>query len=137
MRGLQGGHSGLQIHQGLGNAVLLLARTLRGLLAAVPGLRVASLTAGDKRNAIPREGSALLLVGYGLHAAVDGEWQSNALNLFVHCKPLLCEVMHDTLAVSLIIMLCMYPSPLSHNLQHAAMTMPLNVVRACVTHMVI
>lgn len=46
---LSGGHSGLNIHEGRGNAVQLMARTVRSVLAAVPGSRLVSLAGGDKR----------------------------------------------------------------------------------------
>lgn len=51
--GLAGGHSGIQIHEQLGNAIKLLAQCL----AAVPGLQLAAVDAGVAHNVIPREGS--------------------------------------------------------------------------------
>lgn len=54
--GLRGGHSGGDIHENRGNANKLLVRTL--LVAKVPGLRLAAITGGSKRNAIPREAHA-------------------------------------------------------------------------------
>ena len=42
-----GGHSGLQIHQGLGNAVQLLAGALAAVMAAAPGTRLVELRAGE------------------------------------------------------------------------------------------
>ena len=57
--GLMGGHSGLNISEDRGNAVLLAAHILQAVIKA----RLVSLTAGDKRNAIAREASAVLLVG--------------------------------------------------------------------------
>lgn len=60
--GLLGGHSGLNIHEDRGNAVQLLARTLLALGSSAPGLRVASVRGGDKRNAIAREAQALVMV---------------------------------------------------------------------------
>ena len=55
--GLKGGHSGLEIHRGLGNALRLLAQVLR---RAVPGpeLRLAGLACANPRNAVPREAAA-------------------------------------------------------------------------------
>jgi dipeptidase D len=58
VRGLRGGHSGLEIHVGRGNAIKLLARTL----AALEPLRLCSIQGGNKRNAIPREAQALIAV---------------------------------------------------------------------------
>lgn len=60
--GLAGGHSGLAIHHGLGNAVQLLAGATVAVLAAAPGARLVDLRGGDKRNAIPREAAAELLL---------------------------------------------------------------------------
>lgn len=51
LQGLSGGHSGIQIHQQLGNAVKLLVEYLR----EVPGLRLAAVDAGIAHNVIPGE----------------------------------------------------------------------------------
>jgi dipeptidase D len=59
--GLKGGHSGTNIHEGRGNAIRILARTLYALQAGTQ-IGVASLKGGDKRNAIPREASSILAV---------------------------------------------------------------------------
>ena len=58
--GLKGGHSGLEIDKGRGNAIKLLNRALLALDAY--GARLASAQGGDKRNAIPREAEALLWI---------------------------------------------------------------------------
>ncbi len=57
--GLRGGHSGLDINQGRGNAIKLLTRML---LEAGDGSRfdLVSIEGGNKRNAIPREAWAVL-----------------------------------------------------------------------------
>ena len=57
--GLKGGHSGVNIHEGYGNAIKLLNRFL---FAALPqcGFHLAELQGGNKRNAIPREAEALI-----------------------------------------------------------------------------
>lgn len=56
--GLKGGHSGLEIHQGRGNAIKILNRALLALDAL--GGRLASFDGGNKRNAIPREAEAIV-----------------------------------------------------------------------------
>ncbi|NNL94252.1 MAG: aminoacyl-histidine dipeptidase [Xanthomonadales bacterium] len=62
VKGLTGGHSGMDIHRGRGNANKLINRLL--LTASEQcGLRVASIDAGGLRNAIPREASATVVVG--------------------------------------------------------------------------
>jgi dipeptidase D len=58
--GLRGGHSGLEIDKGRGNAVRILARALQSLDAI--GARIARIDGGNKRNAIPRDASAVVFV---------------------------------------------------------------------------
>eukprot|EP00419_Tripos_fusus_P075645 CAMPEP_0172897818 /NCGR_PEP_ID=MMETSP1075-20121228/158380_1 /TAXON_ID=2916 /ORGANISM="Ceratium fusus, Strain PA161109" /LENGTH=515 /DNA_ID=CAMNT_0013753491 /DNA_START=17 /DNA_END=1564 /DNA_ORIENTATION=- len=60
LRGLRGGHSGADIHEQRGNALLLLARAIDELQQALPRVRLLQLEGGDKGNAIPRESSAIL-----------------------------------------------------------------------------
>jgi len=55
-----GGHSGLNISEDRGNAVALAALVLQAVVKAQPDVRIISLTAGDKRNAIAREATAML-----------------------------------------------------------------------------
>ncbi len=55
--GLKGGHSGLEIHLGRGNAIKLLTRVLRKL-AAEDVLALESISGGTRRNAIPRDARA-------------------------------------------------------------------------------
>jgi dipeptidase D len=61
LKGLKGGHSGADIHLGLGNANKLLARFLFEHATDLD-LRVLDLNGGTLRNAIPREGSVILAV---------------------------------------------------------------------------
>jgi len=61
VKGLRGGHSGLDIIHNRGNAVRLLARALRAASRKVT-LILATIEGGDKHNAIPREASAIALV---------------------------------------------------------------------------
>jgi dipeptidase D len=62
--GLQGGHSGLDINKGRGNALRILGRVLERLIEGM-GASVADINGGSKRNAIPREAFALVLSGSG------------------------------------------------------------------------
>jgi len=57
LRGLRGGHSGIDIHEGRGNAIKLLVRVLHGLAERGPFCLVA-LQGGTARNALPREAFA-------------------------------------------------------------------------------
>lgn len=57
--GLAGGHSGVDIHTGRGNAVKILAALLSGLGEEMPW-QLLELNGGSKHNAIPRQATALL-----------------------------------------------------------------------------
>ncbi|NOY75962.1 MAG: aminoacyl-histidine dipeptidase, partial [Kiritimatiellaeota bacterium] len=59
--GLEGGHSGVDIHLGRANAVVLLFSVLAELADSVE-IRLAGFTGGSLSNAIPREASAKLAV---------------------------------------------------------------------------
>ncbi len=59
--GLTGGHSGMDIHLGRGNANKLMNRLLHEATSKL-GLRVASMDGGSLRNAIPRESFSIVLV---------------------------------------------------------------------------
>jgi len=61
LTGLTGGHSGLNIHEGRGNAIKLLNRFLWKTLPQVGG-RLANFEGGSKHNAIPREASAIVFL---------------------------------------------------------------------------
>ncbi len=70
--GLRGGHSGIDIHLGRGNAIKLLAEALRDL-AAHSDVRLIELKGGTARNAIPREAHALCALPAAVAASID-EW---------------------------------------------------------------
>lgn len=61
VKGLRGGHSGMEIHEGRANANKLLARLLLPLLRDL-GARLISIEGGTLRNAIPRECDAVIAV---------------------------------------------------------------------------
>jgi dipeptidase D len=61
VKGLTGGHSGMDIHLGRGNANKLLNRILLDASNEV-GIGVAEIHSGGLRNAIPREGFATVVV---------------------------------------------------------------------------
>lgn len=60
VRGLRGGHSGLDIGENRGNAIRILARTLE-TLGAAGSFAVASFSGGSAHNAIPREANATVV----------------------------------------------------------------------------
>ncbi|TYR33367.1 aminoacyl-histidine dipeptidase [Sphingobacterium phlebotomi] len=57
VKGLHGGHSGMEIHKGLGNANKIINRLLYSLLPL--DIRLSSIDGGGLRNAIPRESMAI------------------------------------------------------------------------------
>ncbi|AOM40937.1 beta-Ala-His dipeptidase [Xenorhabdus hominickii] len=61
IKGLKGGHSGGDIHLGLGNANKLLARFLSAYANEL-NLKLIHLQGGTLRNAIPREGSTVIAI---------------------------------------------------------------------------
>jgi dipeptidase D len=79
--GLKGGHSGVDIHLGRGNANVILANFLNDYLAQSGG-RLVEFVGGSARNAIPREAVATIAIKIdqltGLEKAVAAtqvEWQ--------------------------------------------------------------
>lgn len=64
LKGLRGGHSGLEINQGRANANKLMVRFLREAVASHEA-RLAVFEGGNMRNAIPREAHAVITVPAG------------------------------------------------------------------------
>jgi dipeptidase D len=60
VKGLKGGHSGLEIDKGRGNSIKIINRVLIGLEKV--GARLSHIEGGNKSNAIPREAEALVFV---------------------------------------------------------------------------
>jgi len=69
--GLRGGHSGIDIHLGRGNAIKLLVEALCDL-ASHADVRLIELNGGTARNAIPREAYALCALPAEVAANLDG-----------------------------------------------------------------
>ena len=61
VNGLNGGHSGMEIHKGLGNANKIMNRILFDGFTQF-GLRIAEINGGSLRNAIPRESTATIII---------------------------------------------------------------------------
>jgi len=89
--GLRGGHSGMEIHKGLGNACMLLGRVLAAC-ARKTKLRVCAVSGGLKDNAIPREAHALVAAADAreaeavcarLAAELKNEYQTTDPEVFV------------------------------------------------------
>ena len=80
--GLRGGHSGIDIHLGRGNAIKLLAEALRDL-AAHTDVRLIEMQGGSARNAIPREAFAICAVPIAAVSGID-EWVEHRLTSWQH-----------------------------------------------------
>jgi dipeptidase D len=75
--GLRGGHSGIDIHLGRGNAIKLLAEALRDL-SAHTDMRLIELNGGSARNAIPREAFAVCALPVAAVSGID-DWVEHRL----------------------------------------------------------
>ena len=69
--GLRGGHSGIDIHLGRGNAIKLLSEALRDL-SLHTDVRLIEMNGGTARNAIPREAYALCALPVAVASSIDG-----------------------------------------------------------------
>src|SRR5208283_1753402 len=81
--GLKGGHSGVDIHQGRGNALRILGSALQRVLGSLPA-QTAAVNGGSAQNAIPREAAAIVVVDAAgesdlrkLLSAIEAEWKAD------------------------------------------------------------
>lgn len=77
VKGLNGGHSGMDIHKGLGNANKIMNRLLYSGFEKF-ALQVSEINGGSLRNAIPRESNAKIVVAQKLNDSFIKEF--NALS---------------------------------------------------------
>ena len=82
LKGLRGGHSGLEINEGRANANKLLVRFVREAVASYEA-RLASWEGGNMRNAIPREAHAVI--------TIPAENEEELLGLVKYCEDLFNE----------------------------------------------
>lgn len=86
--GLAGGHSGIQIAEPLGNAIHILARSLKYLHESGLDFRLIEARGGNARNAIPRDAGAILVIDgaeaerfeqlvAARHAELRAQWQAH------------------------------------------------------------
>ncbi|WP_340199149.1 beta-Ala-His dipeptidase [Ascidiimonas sp. W6] len=80
VKGLQGGHSGMDIHKGLGNANKIMNRLFFEGFEQF-GLRIAKIDGGSLRNAIPRESFAVVTVDQLQHDAFAFEFNQLAATI--------------------------------------------------------
>ncbi|WP_417854828.1 aminoacyl-histidine dipeptidase [Xanthomarina gelatinilytica] len=85
VKGLQGGHSGMQIHEGLGNANKILNRLLFDGFENF-GLRISEIDGGSLRNAIPRESKALVAIDAIHEEAFKAEMAEHANEIKAELK---------------------------------------------------
>ena len=85
VRGLQGGHSGMDIHKGLGNANKLMNRLLFDGFENF-GLRISEINGGSLRNAIPRESFAYVAIDAVHENAFEFEMQALAQDIKTEFK---------------------------------------------------
>lgn len=74
VKGLNGGHSGMDIHKGLGNANKIMNRLLHYNLAKYH-IQIASIDGGSLRNAIPRESSTTLVIDGSLKQTFEDNFE--------------------------------------------------------------
>lgn len=72
VRGLRGGHSGVDIHENRGNALKCLLRTLYAIRQKGIEFGIVSISGGSKHNAIPREADAEIRIAGSNESAVQG-----------------------------------------------------------------
>lgn len=85
VKGLQGGHSGMQIHEGLGNANKIMNRLLFDGFENF-GLRISEIDGGSLRNAIPRESKAIVAIDAIHEAAFLSEIKEHANTIKAELK---------------------------------------------------
>ncbi|MBN2414080.1 aminoacyl-histidine dipeptidase [candidate division KSB1 bacterium] len=77
LSGLRGGHSGVNIHEGRGNALKILNRLLYQLNKKIP-VEINCFDGGDKHNAIPREAVVKIVVNSSDADAIN-QWFEKAI----------------------------------------------------------
>jgi dipeptidase D len=97
IKGLLGGHSGIDIHRGRGNANKIQNRILYGLLEEI-GMRISEFHGGSLRNAIPRESHSKVAVPVANIENFKAETEKRISDIkkeFLHIEPHLeCSVNH-------------------------------------------
>ena len=89
VKGLQGGHSGIDIHRGRGNANKIMNRLLYHCLEEFD-VRISEINGGSLRNAIPRESTATISIdtnNANTFATDFGHWAETIKNEFAVTEP--------------------------------------------------
>lgn len=86
LSGLLGGHSGVNIHEGRGNALKILNRLIYQAGKEIP-LEIVCFEGGDKHNAIPREAKVKIIID-GKNLAGLKKWLTKAIDeIRIEFKP--------------------------------------------------
>jgi dipeptidase D len=85
IKGLLGGHSGMDIHRGRGNANKLMTRIIRHVIDHTT-VRIATFDGGSLRNAIPREAKATIVFDASEQGTIEGLLASFSNELKVEFK---------------------------------------------------
>ncbi len=85
VKGLSGGHSGMDIHKGLGNANKIMNRLLFNGFENF-GLQIAEINGGSLRNAIPRESVAKVIISEIFKEAFQSEIQEIITEIITEFK---------------------------------------------------
>ncbi|MBU2906029.1 aminoacyl-histidine dipeptidase [Arenibacter algicola] len=99
VKGLSGGHSGMDIHLGLGNANKIM-NTLLIMGQEQLGLRISKIDGGGLRNAIPRESTTWVAIKASDSNKLDAlfkDWSNNLKKEFAATEPnlkIVCEPAH-------------------------------------------
>ena len=80
INGLIGGHSGMDIDKGRGNANKLMNRLLQKLMV-IKGFQLISIDGGSLRNAIPRESVAVFAINHDFEGMLEVEFATMSLIL--------------------------------------------------------
>lgn len=116
IHGLRGGHSGLEINEGRGNANKMMARLVQDAIANFEA-RLACWQGGNMRNAIPRDAEVVLTLPKENVAAfkeVVDEWRETFVGEYKPIEPALTLTCEDTTLPALIV-----PEEIQDNLVNA------------------
>lgn len=80
IKGLIGGHSGMDIDKGRGNANKLMNRILQKLMV-IKGFQLISVDGGSLRNAIPRESVAVFAINHDFEGMLEVEFATMVLTI--------------------------------------------------------
>ena len=93
----QGGHSGIDIHRNIPNAIVELLKALESLGSVK--FDIISLQGGENRNSIPINASAIIAVNKGESITLESLTISKIPNVASHLKPLSSEIIPELLAL--------------------------------------